>query len=779
MKRIIYTLLFGVLSLTMSATHLLGGELSYEQTGTNKYTLRLKLFRDITGVNLGQTQTITQTGSSISNTTHSLNQVSTVTVQSGCGAGVDVVTYEKEITILSVPTSGFVFYWSSCCRPGGIDNIVSPAGQGFYVEAKMFPVPGQTYAGSSAQFLNPPTIAMIAGQSNVLNNFSLDPDNGDSIYVSFANPKQLSGTPVDVPFAAGYSSVAPFDSLTPTTLDSSTGIIHVQNPTTGVYTYALKIQSYTNGSLTSVIRRDIFSRVNNYNVTAPTSAVNQIQVNGGSYTSTGNSYTFNVQEMGQIQLDFNASFGAGSNDTVELRATGSMLDSLSGGSCSGAGCASFSPISGSLIGNNPTGHFQFTPDTSFVQGAGSRSTVFILEAVYKDSCNVQHTEYVNITVNVTGSTIWPEQSKYFICQGGAVQAQIFGDTSNLLWSPAVGVSNVNSATPTLSPTASILYNVMNLNDSNSILIEVQVDPQIPNFGLNYNGTDASIPGNIIHTSVTWYYNGAAIMMNSDTLTLFTSGSYYAMVVNNSCTQYSDTLKINMKNQAQTTGGTGTVTSLDEVSRVVTSFSYNQGANVLNKMNILIPDSGIFKTASIAQIEIYDNSVSSLPIFTTQATKVNDMYWTTPTFGVNLIGGRQYQVMIYFNDTKIPLFTPDSFPYTDPNDLLTFHWSTAFHGNGTNMSNVVPFMTFQFASSIGIEESKGMEHSIFPNPFSGSLNIDTEGLNTFVLMDALGRVIRTVEFENHLQIETSELASGVYIYRIDGENGSASGKLVKE
>ena len=235
----------------------------------------------------------------------------------------------------------------------------------------------------------------------------------------------------------------------------------------------------------------------------------------------------------------------------------------------------------------------------------------------------------------------------------------------------------------------------------------------------------------------------------------------------------------MKNQAQSSNSSGTAIAMDSISKVTFSISYNLGENDLTHINFVLPEEGIYKTSTINQVEIYDFSVSSTPIATASANKVNDFIWSTSTLNVHLIGGRLYQFVVYLNDSKMPLFSPDSIPYIDENNFLTFAWSTINKTDGTVVNDLIPYMTFKFVSSIGIEEVQGIDHNIYPNPFTNQLNIETEGLNTFVLMDGLGRVILTKEYTSQLNVNTLDLASGVYLYQINGTNGNASGKLIKK
>lgn len=68
-------------------------------------------------------------------------------------------------------------------------------------------------------------------------------------------------------------------------------------------------------------------------------------------------------------------------------------------------------------------------------------------------------------------------------------------------------------------------------------------------------------------------------------------------------------------------------------------------------------------------------------------------------------------------------------------------------------------------------------NIFPNPTTGIVNIEAEGLNKVVVYDVTGRMMMSVA--NESTIDISNLEAGVYFFSVETENGSAMRKLVKE
>ena len=77
----------------------------------------------------------------------------------------------------------------------------------------------------------------------------------------------------------------------------------------------------------------------------------------------------------------------------------------------------------------------------------------------------------------------------------------------------------------------------------------------------------------------------------------------------------------------------------------------------------------------------------------------------------------------------------------------------------------------------IEGAFANDINIFPNPTTGIVNIEAEGLNKVVVYDVTGRIMKSVA--NESTIDISNLEAGVYFFSVETENGSAMKKLVKE
>ncbi|MBO7570706.1 MAG: T9SS type A sorting domain-containing protein [Bacteroidales bacterium] len=86
-------------------------------------------------------------------------------------------------------------------------------------------------------------------------------------------------------------------------------------------------------------------------------------------------------------------------------------------------------------------------------------------------------------------------------------------------------------------------------------------------------------------------------------------------------------------------------------------------------------------------------------------------------------------------------------------------------------------TAEFAPEGAVDEISSISVNIFPNPTTGIVNIEAEGLNNVVVYDVTGRMMMSVA--NESTIDISNLEAGVYFFSVETANGSAMKKLVKE
>lgn len=77
-----------------------------------------------------------------------------------------------------------------------------------------------------------------------------------------------------------------------------------------------------------------------------------------------------------------------------------------------------------------------------------------------------------------------------------------------------------------------------------------------------------------------------------------------------------------------------------------------------------------------------------------------------------------------------------------------------------------------------EEKTGKKNSVYPNPTTGILNVKTEGLNQYQIIDNLGRVIIS-SAELKSTIDVSHLPAGVYYIHLKGNRENVVEKFIKK
>ena len=77
---------------------------------------------------------------------------------------------------------------------------------------------------------------------------------------------------------------------------------------------------------------------------------------------------------------------------------------------------------------------------------------------------------------------------------------------------------------------------------------------------------------------------------------------------------------------------------------------------------------------------------------------------------------------------------------------------------------------------GISTLSNVELNVYPNPTTGIVNIEAEGIENVEVMDMTGRTVMTA---NGSTVDMSALNNGVYMLRVNTVNGSSLQKIVKK
>ena len=107
-----------------------------------------------------------------------------------------------------------------------------------------------------------------------------------------------------------------------------------------------------------------------------------------------------------------------------------------------------------------------------------------------------------------------------------------------------------------------------------------------------------------------------------------------------------------------------------------------------------------------------------------------------------------------------------------------HWQDDNTDNPRNIT-VTEDATYTayFVTNGAVDENMLNRIVLYPNPTTGIVNIEADGLSKVVVFDVTGREVKALGAESTIDI--SDLEAGVYFFSIETANGTAMKKLVKE
>jgi hypothetical protein len=281
-----------------NASHLRGGQISYECLGNNQYRVNLALYRDCGGVNLSTQQFLNissaSCGLSLPTLTLSLDTLYEVSHcslgNSNCNGGnipgVKLHVY-SEIVTLPQSCTDWVLSWSSCCRNPDVTNLVASTAS-FYLEAGI----NSTFCNDSPIFTTERVNYFCAGHCYEHNTGAYDPE-GDSLLYALTCPMQGVGNCISN--IAGLSPTQPLFTSS-FNFDSNTGQMSfcpAVGQAQGIAT-VVTVYQILNGDTIGYVQRDVqLTILNSVNCTAPVTTTNPAVVVGGGVFDTLNQ-TFEI-----------------------------------------------------------------------------------------------------------------------------------------------------------------------------------------------------------------------------------------------------------------------------------------------------------------------------------------------------------------------------------------------------------------------------------------------------------------------------------------------------
>lgn len=282
------------------ATHIVGGELSYEclgfdaatQTGT--YRITMKVYRDCNPnvtTDFDDPATIAIYAGSNQFTFNELSVPITTRSNIPCNTGNPCLTCPTNvcveqalyITTVSLPynAAGYTMVYQRCCRNATISNVANPNTYGGTYTIELTG-DAQLSCNSSPVYTNFPPIAICRNQPLVFNHVATDAD-GDVLVYRLCSPLQggTQNNPIPnpptappyaaVPFANPYSVNQPLGPTAGLVLDPSTGQLTATPTALGQFVVGICVDEFRNGVLMSSTLRDFqFNVVNCIVAVVPT-----------------------------------------------------------------------------------------------------------------------------------------------------------------------------------------------------------------------------------------------------------------------------------------------------------------------------------------------------------------------------------------------------------------------------------------------------------------------------------------------------------------------------
>lgn len=457
------------------ASHLMGGEITWNCVGGGQYVFTLKLYRDCNGITTAGVASL-NVFNHPTVTTIPLSLISQTDISPSCNAGGPTIScaaaeaqpgwpssasaiagavqesvFESApITLTGVPPpgaaplGGWIFTYDDCCRNPAISNLVSPGGYGFTLRAVMYAYSGMNANpcfDSSPKFLESPNSVICLGYPFTYNHNAYDPEL-DSLNYSWAEPMDdFTGpynppvSPFPIPFAATYTYNSPLPGIAqnasnvPATINPATGEISFTSFTQGNFVTVVKVEAWKCGQLVAEIYREMQI------VLLPCAPNNPPSVTFTTYSDTVTAgtlvnFTLNASDPGLLADGITP-------QTLTLLATGSQFGSgftSTSTGCSNPPCATLTappPISGtgavSTVFNWQTSCNHISSNTACNTHSNTYTFVF---KVKDDFCPAPAENISTVSITVLAQSLVPSP------QPRCVSVLPSGDVT-LTWTPSV------------------------------------------------------------------------------------------------------------------------------------------------------------------------------------------------------------------------------------------------------------------------------------------------------------------------------------------------------
>lgn len=498
----------------LEASHVSGGDITYECIGPNQYEVTLTLHRDCSGITMSSTANVTFSNTcgltspgtltltlrdpnNLNNTCSSVAtcntevsqlcpaQAANSTCNGGSLPGMQEYIYKGIVTFPSTPCNSWTVAYSLNARNAST-NVLNSSSLNLYTETTINTV--NDPCNNSAVFTAQPIPYVCINTPVSYNLGTIDPD-GDSLFYSLVSAKSAATT--NVTYNTGYSGAAPMPGMT---INSSTGELNFTPTLIGNFIIVVQVEEFDFfGASLGTVKRDFQFIVQSCSNNPPDISSGSITNFSGTATQTGPN---TIQMCAGESFTFDAIY-TDPNLSDNLTLTTNITSTLPGSSFS-------------FSGTNPlTGTFSWTAPSS--PGQTYSFTVTINDG----ACPVPGINSYTYTISVgAGVFAGPDQT---ICTGNSTQLQSL-NTTNPTWTsisgdPIIVGTNIDCdtcATPIVTPTQTTTYvitsdsvaGLCNFTDTVTITVLNATGPQIPDTAI-CAGSTVVIDAGSGYTNYTW------------------------------------------------------------------------------------------------------------------------------------------------------------------------------------------------------------------------------------------------------------------------------------
>ena len=473
--------------LSANASHVPGGNITYENVGPNTFVITLTVFEDCDG-NISFSQNAPEPiivsndcGIPFSNTIslpmiEFQNHVSQLcdstlgTCYGGTHPGIFMHVWQDTITLPGTCDS-WIFAYDDCCRNNS-DNL---SGTGRYYWESI--LNSNTSPSNSSPVITSQPIPYNCVNQSITFNFGVYEPDGDSLHFSLINA--MTGATTTAPYQGGFSGAVPIPGIN---INSNTGEITFTATTPGSFVVVVLIEEFdVNGNLIGSVIQDfqfVIIFCANTNPLPPAGGITNF-VSSGAMTGP-----FDIQVCEGDSVCFDLTFTDSQGDSIFISSNISQL----------------------FPGANMTQSSYLSPATAtfcFMIAPGTNPFSTISVNVNDNSCPFMGTSSAAVGVSVISSTYAGQDVT--ICQGFETQLQASGG-SNFVWNVISGdpisignnFSCNNCPNPVANPAYTTTYEVTSNLSGGCTNIDTVVVTVVPDFvySLTQAGTSTCLNATI-------------------------------------------------------------------------------------------------------------------------------------------------------------------------------------------------------------------------------------------------------------------------------------------